>query len=299
MDDPQRAIYRLSFRVAFLEKKGQVFEDWFCRLAAFALGPDFERVMPYGPDGDRKADGRSLGDRTIYQCHAPERLDKARLCAKIERDFRGALEHWGHWMRRWVFVHNGVKGLPAEVLRRLDTLRAEVPSITIESWSEAELTPFFDRLDRAGLEAVFGVVPGAGEGDLVARSDVEDLIGRLARAEPDPDAAAAPSPSAEKIHRNALSADVRAFLAVGERKGVLVRDTFEDPAFHVREHIAEALRGRYRRMKSEHRSPDDIFSGLLTGIGAGGSVRRQVAALAVLAYFFDRCDIFENPEGPA
>ena len=298
MDDPQRAIYRLSFRIAFLEKKGEAFEDWFCRLAAFALGPDFERVMPYGRDGDQKADARSLGDRTIYQCHAPERLDKARLRAKIESDFHGAVEHWGHWMRRWVFVHNGVKGLPAEVLRRLDTLRAEVPSITIENWSEAELTPLFDRLDRAGLEALFGAVPGAGKGDLVARRDVEDLIGRLARTEPGPDTAPPPSPSAEKIHRNALSEDVRAFLMVGERKGTLLREVFEEPDFPVREHIAEALRGRYRRMKCEHRSPDDIFSGLLAGIGAGDSVGRQVAALAVLAYFFDRCDIFENSEGP-
>lgn len=50
-------------------------------------------------------------------------------------------------------------------------------------------------------------------------------------------------------------------------------------------------------MKSEHRPPDDLFSGLPAGVGARDSVGRQVTAPAVPACFFDRRDLFENPEG--
>lgn len=51
-------------------------------------------------------------------------------------------------------------------------------------------------------------------------------------------------------------------------------------------------------MSSEYRPPDDLPSGPLTGIPVRGGVHRRVAAPAVPACFFDRRDLFENPEGP-
>lgn len=297
MDDQQRTLYRLMFRNAFLERKAQAFEDWFSRLAAFAFGSDFERVMPYGPDGDRKADGRSLSDRTIYQCHAPERLDKARLRTKIEADFEGAVEHWGDWMRRWVFVHNGVRGLPAEVLKCLDALRERPISVTIESWSEPDLARLFDRLDSVGLESVFGAVPSAHDSDAVAPTDLDAVIQHLAQAEPDPGDVPVRPPSVDKINKNDLSEEVRRFLFVGRRKDSLVQRYFEThPDPDLGEKIAEAFRRQYRALKGTAKSPDDVFDGLRRYIGVDGSVPRQAAALTVLSYYFDRCDIFEDPD---
>lgn len=297
MDDQQRTLYRLLFRTAFLEHRAQAFENWFTRLAAFALGSDFERVAPHGADGDRKADARSLSDRTIYQCHAPERLDKARLRNKIEADFEGAVEHWGNWMRRWVFVHNGVKGLPAEVLKCLDALRARPVSVTIESWWEPDLTRLFERLDLAGLESVFGAVPSAHDSAAVAPTDVDEVVRHLTQAEPDPGEVPVRPPSVDKINKNDLSEEVRAFLLVGRRKDSLVQRYFAThPNPDLGEKIAEAFRRRYRALKGTAKSPDDVFEGLRRYIGADGSVRRQAAALTVLSYYFDRCDIFEDPD---
>ena len=45
--------------------------------------------------------------------------------------------------------------------------------------------------------------------------------------------------------------------------------------------------------------PDQIFSRLQEFTGFEGDPKRQAAAMAVMAYFFDRCDIFEDPDPEA
>ena len=78
LDRWQRSFYRLHFQLAFRTKVAKEFEDWFCRLAGFALGADFERIRPYGAEGDHKADGRTRSDGTIYQCYALRARDRPR-----------------------------------------------------------------------------------------------------------------------------------------------------------------------------------------------------------------------------
>ena len=124
MDYVQVAFYRLQFRVAFLEKKGAEFQDWFAKLAAHAFGPDFEAVRPYGRQGDLKCDGRRVSTHTIFQCYAPYGMKEARLNVKIEQDFVGAYENWDD-VAQWVLVHNDTRGLPPSSLQLIDRLRKE------------------------------------------------------------------------------------------------------------------------------------------------------------------------------
>ncbi len=70
----------------------------------------------------------------------------------------------------------------------------------------------------------------------------------------------------------------------------------------VRERLAaecgndlQEFRRRYAQLQGSGRSPDQIFGHLQQYAGTGGDPGRQAAALAVLSYFFERCDIFEDP----
>ena len=300
MDDLQRAFRRLQFKIAFLEKKGKAFEDWFARLAEFAMGPDFERIRPYGAEGDRKADGRSRSDRTIYQCYAPDAMKQTQLIAKIEDDFTGAVRHWDEWMKRWVLVHNDARGLSPEVVRRLDALRSRHPSVVIETWSEGQLAKLAARLDQTGWELLFGYVPSPSDIEEVALDDVAEVVSYLEQVEPSATEDPLAAPSVDKIAKNELSGDVLELLRAGKRKDHLVKRFFEShPRPYFGEKIAEAFRGRYRELKDSGKAPDDIFVGLQRATGAPGSAKGQVAALAVLSYLFDRCDIFEDPESPS
>ena len=62
----------------------------------------------------------------------------------------------------------------------------------------------------------------------------------------------------------------------------------------VAEEIAEAVRERYLSLKGLDLETDQIFAHLQRFIGVQGEPPRQAAALAVMCYFFERCDIFED-----
>jgi hypothetical protein len=59
--------------------------------------------------------------------------------------------------------------------------------------------------------------------------------------------------------------------------------------------VAEAFRQRYRSLKAVGLRPDQIFGQLQAFAGGmDGDPSHQGAVLAVLSYFFERCDIFED-----
>ena len=296
MDDVQAMFYRLQFRIAFLEKKGAEFQDWFTRLAERAFGSDFEAVRPYGNQGDLKCDGRRVSTGAIFQCYAPYEMKATELNAKIDRDFRDARENWRGDMARWVLVHNDDRGLPASSLQRLDGLRRDHPDVQIEVWTAAALQKLADGLPLADQQALFGFAPSKRGMETLTLEALRPAIDELRRMEPEPGQEPLAPPSVDKLAKNTLSDDAASLLRVGRRKEALVDAWFrKNRSADLGERIAEAFRQRYAQLRGSGWSPDGIFGRLQQYAGTGGDPRRQAAALAVLSYFFERCDIFEDP----
>lgn len=295
MDEVQQAFYRALFRNAFLEKKGTEFQDWFVRLASSAFGADFEPVRAYGKRGDLKCDGRRLSTRTIFQCYAPHQMDERKLIRKIDDDYLGAIEHWQDWMVEWVLVHNDSRGLSPDVIRHLDRCRTANSGVTISVWQEPELRQqLVESLSLSDLQSIFGFAPSKAGIETLVMDDLKPIIDQLQRIEPSPGEEPLAPPSVRKLERNELSSDVTELLRVGRRKEALVADYFlNHPRPDLGEEVAEAFRVRYAQLKEHGRAPDDIFHHLQQYAGTNGP-RRQGAALAVLSYFFERCDIFED-----
>ena len=296
IDGLQAIFYRQQFAVAFATKKGAEFEDWFARLASYAFGSDFEAVRAYGPLGDRQCDGRRLSTRTIFQCYAPDTLRAERTIRKIDKDFRGALANWPD-TEEWAFVHNDRRGLPPTVVKYLDSLRAEYPQVKIVTWSEAQLHELTERLDLPQLAALFGPAPSSADLETLIMDDLPPVIDQLQRTDPPPGQVPLTPPSRDKLARNELSEEAAALLTVGRRKEALGDSYFRNhPQPDLGEKIAESFRRTYTGLRDQGRSPDSIFAYLQQYAGSGGEPKRQGAALAVLSYFFERCDIFEDPE---
>lgn len=295
MDELQRSIYVDRFRLAFHTQKGTAFQDWFVRLAGHAFGADFEEVRPYGPYGDLKCDGRRISSGAVFQCYAPDAVKEADLIAKIDEDFHGARAHWGDEMQEWIFVHNDSRGLPPNAVQRLDGLRKAHPAIHISTWSEPELHALAMGLDLSALQTLFGLAASIAIVDRLVLSDLMPIIDALQRQDSPANPPLTP-PSPEKLEKNALSEESGLFLRIGRRKSSLV-DTFfrKSPRPDLGERIAEAFRTRYAELKALDLPADVIFKHLQDYAGFNGEPKRQGAALAVLAYFFDSCDIFEDP----
>ncbi|SMH43310.1 ABC-three component system protein [Azospirillum agricola] len=296
MDELQRSIYVDRFRLAFHTKKGAAFQDWFVLLAGHAFGPDFEEVRPYGPYGDLKCDGRRISSGSVFQCYAPDAMKEADLIAKVDADFHGARAHWAGNMLEWVFVHNDGRGLPPNAVQHLDGLRQAHRPLQIATWSEPELLDLAMMLDLAALQALFGPAASIAIVDRLVMSDLVPIIEALQRQEPNPSDPPLTPPSPEKLEKNALSEESGLFLRIGRRKSALV-DTFfrKSPRPDLGERIAEAFRLRYAELRAFDLPADTIFKHLQDYAGFNGEPKRQGAALAVLAYFFDSCDIFEDP----
>ena len=296
MDEVQEAFYRLRFREAFLEKKGTEFQDWFVKLASYVFGSDFEAVRPYGNQGDLKCDGRRISAGTIFQCYAPYLTKEKQLNEKIDEDFLGAYENWRN-MVEWVLVHNDTRGLPATSFQLIDRLRGENPNVNIEVWTEANLQKLIIDLPLHAHQALFGYAPSKTGVETLMLADLQPVIDVLQRTDPIPSQEPLIPPSVDKLTKNSLSDDAASLLRVGRRKEALVGTWFsKSPNADLGESIAEAFRCRYEQLKASGRSVDEIFMHLQQYAGTGGEPKQQNAALAVLSYFFERCDIFEDPE---
>ncbi len=295
MDDIQRAFYGLKFENAFLREKGKAFESFFSRVMAHGFSGNFQPVRPYGAKGDLKCDGFRLSDGTVFQCYAPDSMKLADLLRKIDEDFHGAVDHWGARMRRWEFVHNDARGLPAEATQVLVDLGVAHPAIQIQPLGEAELRRIVMALALHQLEDLFGSVPSQREFDKLDFADLRLVLMAISRREPMPEPPLI-APSAMKLQNNALSQDAAGLLRQGRRREKLVQDFFDvwhDPS--LGEAIAEAFRKRYQALKAIGLRPDEIFGELQTFAGGmEGEPSRQGAVLAVMSYFFERCDIFED-----
>ncbi len=300
MDPVSEAFFALHFKNAFLEKKGIEFQNWFAKLASDANGADFEIVRPYGNQGDWKCDGRLVSTGTVFQCYGPETPTDKKTIAKIDEDFAGAMVKWPGFLQSWVFVHNHTGGQPPAVIDHLDKMRNEHPNIDFKIWGESELRVLHGKMSADAKLAMYGVVPTAAIASSLALEDLQPVIDFLEKRDLDPKDPLPPPPSLLKLEKNALSDEAASLLRLGRRKTRLVEIYFRKTGpVELGEKIAEAFRKKYAELKAIGLEPDQIFSYLQKFTGAEGEPKRQAAALAVMSYFFDRCDIFEDAESEA
>jgi hypothetical protein len=290
-----RAHYELVFKVRFMEAHGQAFQDFFSEIMEKRYPADFHRVKPWGRMGDLKNDGYLQSARLIFQVYAPSEFDAATTIAKIEGDFEGAIDQWRPHCDGWVFVTSEREGLPAPVDRKLLELGERHAGVSVRSWGFEELRGLVFALADDDVAALLGPPLVLLDVLDVRRSDLapilEGIASRLARSSGD----LRPVPQ-DKLDANGLSDYVRVLLAAGMEGSKSVADFFGhhfDPT--TGDSVATSFAVEYGRLRDASESPDDIFYGLRL-FAAGRHVqspRVEAAVYALLAYLFERCDIYE------
>lgn len=296
-DRLQRFFFSLQFKVTFLEKKGTSFQDFFSRIMSYAYPQDFQTVRAYGRLGDRKCDGFRVSDGTLFQVYAPDTMKLPELLAKIKEDFSGAAEYWDGpgQMRTWTLVHNDQRGLPPDAVNLMNQLREAHPAIGIDTMKDEALLSIAMTLSVHQLEDLFGQVPSQATMVQLTFEDVKPVLKAIQRQKADTNVDLKPVSQA-KLERNRLSMDAAGMLEVGRvRESLVANFLSEYPDPHFAEELAAGFRHRYAALSDDGLDPDRIFADLqrFTG-GMDGSPSHQAAVLAVLSYFFERCDIFED-----
>ena len=260
---------------------------------------DFMACRPWGNVGDRKNDGYLPSARVLFQSYAPNELSATEAIKKINEDFEGAKEHWAKYFDEWTFVHNAPDGrLSPQIIEALARIGQENPKIKIGHCGYEEMLKKFRQLNLLDLESWFGLAPtmeanvNLGYGDLVA------VLTHI-NVTPIPTTSEVKDVSRGKIEANLLSQAVADFLKIGMQKSPLVAQFFnnwKNPSYG--EQIASAFKSEYMALReaTPRLHPDEIFGRLEAWAGglAHTTPTRKVAVLAVMAYLFDKCEIFED-----
>ncbi len=301
MDRLQQLNYEKDFRIAFLECKGDEFQGLFESLMFRAHANGYMACRPWGNVGDRKNDGYLPSARILFQLYAPNELTAKEAITKIVADFEGAKAHWSNYIDQWVFVHNSQNGrLGPHIIETLAKLAQENPELSIGHWGYQEMLLKFQQLDLTALESWFGP-------SLTMESNVnlgyDDLVAVLTHIQiaPIPATSEVKDVSQGKLEANLLSRAVADFLKVGMQKSQLVAQFFgnwKNPTYG--EQIASAFRHEYLTLRDLEPSlhPDEIFGRLEAWAGGQSNTApsHKAAVLAVMAYLFDRCEIFEDAQ---
>jgi hypothetical protein len=215
-------------------------------------------------------------------------------------DFQNACTRLGAALREWVFVHNHSQSeLGKESATVLLQLKAANPKVTFWVWGINQLWDELSKLPAVVLSEAFGL-PGTSRDLLdVDLADIQAVVKRLEALEYDLQFTSPTLPSLRKLEFNGLSAAVQSALSGGRFIEPKVRKLIESSPTEVErgERIATAFRQRYVTLRGTEDDPDRVFDLLAeyAGWAASNSVRGKTAVLGVLSYFFERCDIFDNP----
>jgi hypothetical protein len=301
MDRIQQLNYEKDFRIAFLESKGDSFQGLFEKLMSKAHPNDFMACRPWGNVGDRKNDGYLPSAKILFQSYAPNDLKASEAITKINEDFEGAKIHWEKYFNQWTFTHNAPDGrLGPHIIEALAKLSKENPKIKIGHCGYEEMLAKFRQLSLYDLESWFGPSLTMEANTNLGYSDLMAVLTHIHVA-PTPTTSEVRDVSKGKIEANLLSHVVADFLKIGMQKSPLVSQFFnhwKNPSYG--EQIALAFNNEYIALRNTtpQLHPDEIFGRLEAWAGgvANTTPSHKAGVLAVMAYLFDRCEIFEDAQ---
>lgn len=303
LDELSRAWYELSFRCKYVTAEGDRFQELFVMVMERAHRHDFAKVQPWGNRGDMKCDGYLASERMVFGCYGPKEFNPmSRALAKIEADHSGAVKHWKAHMDAWTLVHNDHHGLPPELLQLLLRLSRVDPDVSVSHWGAPELTEKVLNLAMLDLVALFGAVPTSRQVFALRQEDlgrvIPALVGALSVIEAPVDLRPVPP---EKLEYNKLSDSARLWLLQGMQVADRVGAFFDRWEPGVGDKIAAGFRARYQELRTDAaRTSDEVLWALYEFAGGKDSktIREQTAVLALLAFLFESCEIFDRPPVP-
>ena len=299
MDTVKLIHYQVAAENGFWKHKRTAFQEWLGAIMTRRYSDDFIRIRL--SKGDGGLDGYRLSTQTVYQVFAPREYTAIEMAKKIKGDFAHAkdtLAEKNLEMKEWIFVHNDPDDLPHEALTELAKLQADNPAIKVRRWEFTAIWNEIKQLAEDELVELFGTAPTLELLEGLCYQDIIPVIEHLA-TEKSPPLPPTDPPSPRKLEFNELSEQRAVYIQQGRTKQGLVESYLAGmPDEDKPEEIAEAFRRRYKTHRDAGFDADQIFDELWQF--AGGRVFaaepvKLAGVMTVLAFYFDSCDIFENP----
>lgn len=311
----QKAVYRMLLHARLSKLTGMAFQQFFSEAMRY-VSPTFAPVKPQGNQGDWKNDGYDRAYGRYFQVWSPEQVTgEAAAIEKLTEDFAGLVEKWGDekvfegGVKEFYFALNDAYrimpgGYPTTIAK-LEALRQEHGLAECRLFLAKDLEDLILDLPEDKLIQLVGYPPNPAEikvlhlplvGEVVthiientqARSLQQTLVS------PDFDT---------KLVFNGLEVTATWLRDASFRVGTL-EDYFNANSEFLRQEVRDRLRFIYeseeKKRGTSGGSPDDLLCAMLEQLvppTESGRLKKEMqdAALVILAYFFESCDVFEEP----
>ena len=316
MDSDQKLIARKLFRLRVHEAKAAEYQRLFEKVMQYR-DRNFVPIRPYGNIGDRKNDGYIPATGTYFQVYAPEDprgRNPTKAAAKAAEDLAGLVKHWDRTtpIQVFRFVYNDAyRGSTPPLEEALGRIRKEY-SIDARALLAKDLEEEVLQLSEDALaDVINGPIPRPDLWPSVDFSILREVVNHvLTTKEPLSTTSLLKVPDFEgKIQFNGLTHHVATLLKVGSYQNEAIADYFSTNATFARQQLRDHLAGLY--LESRHKISDavadvqeigdlvffDILTSLTpTKLPQAQRASAQEAAIIVMAYYFEACDVFEDPD---
>jgi hypothetical protein len=295
----QRAFAKLTFLNKLSDLAENAFEDFFHNLMA-ARHSDYVDIRTHGNIGDQGGDGLSLHHGKLYAVYAPQVYDVAKIKTKFASDLKKAKAKRDGEFDTFVFVHNDYRGAHPEMASMLALAARDNAPLLFDHMGRRRLWQEIMKLRLEQIEDLLGspiLVQERTYG--VGLEDLAELLKHLRtmRATADP-LMEMREVSGLKLDYNGLNGESREDLIKAMKYTHLVDEYFAGlmNPYEVDE-IAAGFSTYYRQVREVLADPEDILWQLEMYVLGNARQHPQMhrAAGVVLAYFFERCDIFDRP----
>lgn len=287
----------------FYSRSGESFEEYVSEVLK-QVYPDFLNPDPAGSSGDRGCDGIAEEGKTVYACYGKSKKAKSSrdcyVAGKMEDDLKKAVKSWPE-MRIWRFVTNaGIGPATAQKILELREKYSESNStrpVDIRVWGCDDLWNQLKLLDEKRITLILPPAPHAQD------AKFDDIVEAIKRIRGDdavtPTETRIGEVSPQKMDYNEIGELNRGAFNQGRQRAPEIERWFAHQAdAELYDTKAKLLKNQYIKVCDTHSNSDEILERIFIYVG-GGDFRcdksREVAVYAVVSYFFDRCDIFKDP----
>ncbi len=315
MNAGERLMARKLFRLRVHQAKGDAYQSLFEQVMGYTHN-DFVPIRPYGNQGDRKNDGYCRSSGVFYQVYAPDQPVASRTVSqaavKAHEDFVGMMEHWSSLteVNEYQFVFNDeFTGCPAPVELKLLSITKDygVPAYAFLAKHLEDLA--MNLCDDQLMDVIQGQIPELNILDSVDFTVLGEVILHILDLNvPETYESTLVAPDFEsKIEFNGLSRHIATLLTYGSYQSEAVNDYLSKNSSYAKQQMRDQLASLYMESISKlaGASSDDDFADLVfldmlksvMPVVSQGPKARLVkeASIVVLAFYFEACDIFEEP----
>jgi hypothetical protein len=273
--------------------------------------PRFRPVKPQGSIGDQRNDGFIPEEGRYFQVYAPEEpgAKVVKAAEKARDDFANLKKHWevdGPIVDfRFVF-NDKYQGAYPSVEHALAELKRIHRLSTAKPFLAKDLEHEFWQLSTADKEAVLAtVIPRPQHIEDIDYAAFTGILQHLVDSQAPLHAGMLPRvPDYDsKIQFNEIETTEH-LLRVGNYQNAAVDQFFDQHGEFTRTDIRDRLAQSYEASREDELGVagpegavgDRIFFRLLDTIAPNACRQVQNAAIVLIAYFFEKCDVFEDPE---